>query len=172
MMRTVNWRHTDWGARNFVFSVGETIIGHLSFYSSWNFNAVFTDQNVRIKFSQKNFWNRDVMISQAEQKIGEVTFSLFGNQLLTLETGERFTLSTNVWGRNVTWKNQHGEVIVQYRQATMSSMGKGVINLVDSLPGETEKLLMSCGLFVRQLILKRVALVVAMFIPIIAASNR
>jgi len=51
-------------------------------------------------------------------------------------------------------------------------MGKGVIKLKDSLTLETERLLISSGLFIRQYIHKRAAVIVAIAIPIIAASNR
>ena len=61
---------------------------------------------------------------------------------------------------------------MKYEQATMSSMGKGVIRLKDSLTLDTEKLLMSSGLFMRQLMHKRGALAIAVMIPVMAASNR
>ncbi len=171
-MKTLNWKHTDWNSRNFIFSIGNEIIGKLTFYSSWNYNAVYIDKETKLKFSQKSFWDRNVVITKDGKKIGEIDFRLFGNQTLMLATGERFMLSTNVWGRNVNWKNQKGETIIKYQQATMSSMGKGVVKLVDSLTNETEKLLISSGLFVRQLILKRVSVAAAIGIPIIVASNR
>lgn len=53
----------------------------------------------------------------------------------------------------------------------MSSMGKGKIDITDSLTIEIEKILISSGLFVRQLILKRVTLTIAIVVPILAASR-
>jgi hypothetical protein len=171
-MKTLNWRHTDWNARNFVFSLGQEVVGQLAFYSSWNFNAVYTDKDTRLTFSQKGILNRNVSITKDGNPVGEIDFSLFVDQTLKLTTGELFTLSTNVWGRDVNWKTKDGEVVVKYQQATLNSMGKGVVSVEDSLTDETAKVLVSSGLFVRQLIRKRVALTVVCMIPIIAASNR
>lgn len=171
-MKTLNWRHTDWSARNFIFSIGQEIIGQLTFNSSWNFNAVYTDKETKLKFAQKSFWDRDVLITTDGKAIGEIDFRLFGTQTLKLETGERFTLSSNFWGQEVNWKNEKGETIIKYQQATMSSMGKGLISLKDSLTFETEKLLISSGLFARQAMHKRIVLMIVIMIPVLAASRR
>lgn len=168
-MKSINWKSTDWSGRKFIFSIGKEIIGKLNFYSSWNLNAVYTDKDTKLKFSQKGFWNRNVLITKEGKVVGEVKFRFFGNQTLKLATGERFTLSTNAWGGDVHWKTQDGQTIIKYKQATMSSMGKGVISLAESLTNDTEKLLVSSGLFTRQLIHKRVAFVIAIAIPIVLA---
>jgi hypothetical protein len=170
-MKTLNWRHTDWSARNFVFFLGQEIVGQLTFQSSWNFNAIYTDSKTRLKFTQKSFWDRKVSITLDDKEIGEMDSGLFSKQTLKLTTGEKFELASNFWGRDVTWKNTNGEAIAKYQQATMSSMGKGKIDIADSLSTEIEKVLISSGLFVRQLILKRVALTVAIVVPILAASR-
>jgi len=170
-MKTLNWRHTDWSARHFIFSVGEEIIGQLTFYSSWNFNAEYTDKETKLRFSQKGVWNSNVLITREEERIGEIESGFFKHPTLRLTTGEKFILSANVWGRDVSWKSEKGETIINYEQATWSSMGKGRINLTDSLSPETEKLLISSGLYIRKFIHKRAAVVVAMAIPILAASN-
>jgi len=171
-MKTLNWRHTGWNARNFIFSIGQEIIGQLTFNSYWNFNAVYTDKDMNLKFNQKSFWDRDAVITKDGVAIGEINFGLFATQTLKLVTGERFTLSTSFWEQEVFWKNEKGETIVKYQQATMSSMGKGLISLKDSLTIETEKLLISSGLFARQIRHKRAALIVVIMIPILAASRR
>ncbi|MGE0772874.1 MAG: hypothetical protein AB7K37_14255 [Cyclobacteriaceae bacterium] len=171
-MKTLNWKHTDWSARNFIFSIGQEIVGQLTFYSAWNYNAVYTDKETKLTFVQKSAWNRNVVIKREGETIGEIDFQFFGNQTLKLASGACFTLSTNAWGRNVQWKASDGQTVVKYQQATLSSMGKGVISLADSLALDTEKLLICSGLFVRQLIHKRVALTVAILVPIIAASSR
>lgn len=171
-MKTLNWRRTDWTARKFIFSIGQEILGELTFYSNWNLNAVYTDKEAKLKFAQKSFWNRNVLITKDEKQVGEIDFRVFRNQTLKLVTGERFILSTNVWGRNVNWQTETGETIVKYEYAPMSSMGKGLIILKDSLTIETEKLLISSGLFIKQLLVKQVALTVVIFVPIVAASNR
>lgn len=168
-MRTLNWRHTDWNARNFVFFLGQEIIGQLTFNSHWSFNAVYLDAETRLKFTQKGFWSRKVSIDKEGKKIGEIDNGFLGKQLLTLTNGERYELVSNFWLRNVTWKNANGSTIVKYRQATMASMGKGIVELTDSGKSEIEKLLVASGLFVRQLILKRAALTALIFLPILAA---
>jgi hypothetical protein len=170
-MKTLNWRHTDWNARTFVFSLGKEIIGQLKFHSPWSFNAVYTDKETKLKFSQKNSWYGKIRITRDQKPVGEIDSGLFGKQILKLATGEKYELVSNFWGRDVQWKNSKGEMIINYKQATMSSMGKGTISLADSLTIELEKLLVSSGLFVRQLVIKRVAVLVAIFVPILAASR-
>ena len=171
-MKTLNWRHTDWNARNFIFLIGEEIIGQLTFNSSWNFNAVYTDKETRLKFSQKNFWDKDVLITKDGKSIGEINFRLFVIQTLILGTGERFILSTSFWEQEVYWKTEKGDTVIKYKQATMSSMGKGLISLNDPLTIETEKLLVSSGLFARQARHKRIVLFMIFMIPILAASRQ
>ncbi len=171
-MKTLNWRHTDWNARNFIFSIGQEIIGQLTFNSYWNFNAAYTDKDTNLKFSQKSFWDRDAIISKDGETVGEINFGLFATQTLKLVTGERFTLSTSFWEQEAYWKTENGETIIKYQQATMSSMGKGLISLNDSLTIDKEKLLISGGLFARQVRHKRIVLFIAIMIPILAASRR
>ena len=171
-MKTLNWRHTDWNARNFIFSIGQEIIGQLTFSSYTNFNAVYTDKETNLKFTQKSFWDRDAIVTKDGEKVGEINFGLFATQTLKLVTGQKFTLSTSFWEHEVYWKNEEGETIIKFQQATMSSMGKGLISFEDSLTIEQEKLLISSGLFARQLRHKRLILTAAIVIPIIAASRR
>ena len=171
-MRTLNWRHTDWNARNFIFSIGQETIGQLTFHSSWNFNAVYTDKETRLKFSQKSFWDKDVLITKDGKAVGEINFRLFGTQTLRLVTGGSFTLSTSFWEQEAYWRTEKGDTIIKYQQATMSSMGKGLISLNDPLTIETEKLLVSSGLFARQARHKRIVLFMVFMIPILAASRQ
>lgn len=170
-MKTLNWRHTDWNGRNFIFSIGQEIIGQLTFNNFWNFNAVYTDKETKLKFSQKNFWDRGVIITKDGNTVGELDFGLFGVQTLKLVTGEKFTLSTSFWEQEVYWKTENGDTIIKYQQATMSSMGKGLVSLNDSLTIEAEKLLISCGLFARQARHKRTILFITIIVPILAASR-
>jgi len=171
-MKTLNWRHTDWNARNFIFSIGQEIIGQLTFGSYWNFNAVYTDKETNLKFTQKSFWDRDAIITKDGETVGEINFGLFATQTLKLATGEKFTLSTSFWEQEVYWKTDNGETIVKYQQATMSSMGKGLISLNDTLTIDKEKLLISGGLFARQVRHKRLILTAAIIAPIVAATKR
>lgn len=170
-MKTLNWKRTDWTARNFIFTLGQEIIGQLTFYSSWNFNAVYTDKESKLKFTQKGFWNKEVVITKNEDKIGIIESGFFKHPTLKLKTGEIFTLSSNVWGRDVRWEKNIGEIVIKYEQTTFSAMGKGLIKIKDSLDIEIEKLLISSGLYIRQYIHKRAAVTIAIAIPIIVASN-
>ncbi len=171
-MKTINWRHTDWVGRNFIFSIGQEIIGQLTFNSVWNFNAVYTDKETNLKFTRKNFWGKDVQITKDGIPIGEISFGLFAVQTLKLLTGEKFTLSTSFWEQEVYWKNEKGDTIIKYQQATMSSMGKGLISLSDSLSVEMQRLLISSGLFTRHLRHKRIVLMIIVLLPIMSAARR
>lgn len=171
-MKTLNWKRTDWNGRSFIVSIGQEVIGQLTFNNTWNFNATYTDKHTQLKFAQKSFWDRDVSITEDGKMIGEIHSGLLGEKTLQLVTGEKFVISTSFWEQEVYWKTEKGETIVKYQQATMSSMGKGLISLNDSLTIETEKLLISSGLFIRQSTRKRVARTMAIMIPIIAASSQ
>ncbi len=171
-MKTLNWRHTDWNARNFIFSIGQEILGQLTFNSYWNFNAVYTDKQTNLEFTQKSFWDRDTIITKDGETVGEINFGLFATQTLKLVTGEKFTLSTSFWEQEAYWKTEKEDTIIKYQQATMSSMGKGLISLQDSMTFETEKLLISSGLYARQARHKRTILLIAIMIPLLAASRR
>jgi len=171
-MKKLNWRRTDWTARNFIFSSGQDSIGQLTFNSLWNFNAEYNDKETRIKFAPKSFWDRNVLITKDGITLGEIHIGLFGQQILKLVSGEKFIIATSFWEQEVYWKTEQGETIITYRQATMSSMEKGWISLMDSLTHETEKLLISSGLFIRQLTRKRIARTVVLILPIIAAASR
>ena len=171
-MKTLNWRHTDWNARNFIFLIGQEIVGQLTFSSYWNFNALYTDKETNLKFAQKSFWDRDAIITKDGETVGEISFGLFATQTLKLATGEKFILSTSFWEHEVYWKTDKGDIIIKYQQATMSSMGKGLISLKDSLTVEMEKLLISSGLFARQVKHRRVVLIMVIMIPILTATRR
>jgi hypothetical protein len=170
-MKTLNWRHTGWNARNFLFTIGQEITGQLTFNSFWNFHAVYTDKETNLKFSQKGFWDRGVLITKDGKTLGEIDFGLFGKQTLKLVTGERFNLSTSFWEQETLWKNEKGDIIVKYQQATMSSLGKGLISLNETLTIETEKLLVSGGLFIRKVMQKRRSLIVVIVILLSGASR-
>jgi hypothetical protein len=169
-MKILTWRHTDWNARNFVLSVGQEIIGQLTFNNFWNFNAVYVEKETKLTFLQKSFWDRGTLVIKDGKAVGEIDSGLFGLQSLKLTTGERFTLSCNFWGQEVYWKNEQGEIIIKYQIATMSSMGRGTISLDSSLTAETEKLLVCSGIFARQLKRKGAAFMI-MMIMILAASS-
>jgi hypothetical protein len=169
-MKTLNWKRTDWNARNFILLVGQEIIGHLTFNNFWDFNAEYIEKETKLKFLKKSFWDRDVLITKDGKVVGEIDFGLFRPTSLKLTTGERFTLSSDFWEQEVYWKNEQGETIIKYQQATMSSMGKGTISLNDSLIVEIEKLLICSGIFARQIRRKRAAFIV-IIIPILAASS-
>lgn len=170
-MKTINWRHTDWFARRFVLTMGAEIIGRLTFYSAWHFNALYTEEETELKFAQKSFWDRDIAITKDGKTVAEIRSSFFGEHTLKLNTGEKYILSTSFWEQEVYWKTERGETVVKYQQATMSSTGKGLISLSDSLPVETTKLLVSSGLFARQVAHKRRAVTIAILVPILAAAS-
>lgn len=170
-MRTLNWRHTGWSARTFAFTIGQELIGQLTLNYSWNLKGSYTDPEANITFAQKSFLDADVLVTKDGKTIGEITSHWFGIHTLTLATGERYRLSTSLWEQEAYWRTEAGETVIKYQQATMSSMGKGVISLTDKLTPETEKILISSGLFARKAVHRRIQRTVAVFIPILAASR-
>ncbi len=170
-MKTLNWRHTDWSARKFIFFSGQEIIGELNFNSAWNFNGTYVDSGSEFQFRENadRIWKRRVFITRNGQLVGSLHYQLFRDPQLQLATGETFILPSNFFGRNVQWTNSKNEAIVKYEQASMTSMGKGTITLTTPLPAETEKVLIIAGLYIRQLILKKTSLLLIVLIPIFAS---
>jgi len=152
-----------------MFLMDQATIGELSFYGSWHFNAVYTDRETHLKFARKSFWDNDIRITQGGQIMGTLHKLFFGQQVLTLPSGERFTLSTSFWEQEVYWRNENGNTVIRYQQATMSSMGKGSISVQDTLPMDTQRVLMAGGLFARHLRRKKASLLVAFFFPMMIA---
>lgn len=170
-MKILTWKHTDWFARNFQLAIEDQTIGQLSFTNSWNINALYSDNQINLEFAQKSFWDRDVLVTKAGETLGEISSGLFGTSSLKLANKEKYSLSTSFWEQEVFWKTPQGETIIKYQQATMSSMAKGVISVNKELPLDTEKLLISSGLFIRQLARKRAAVVAVICLMIVAAAN-
>jgi hypothetical protein len=171
-MKTLSWKHTDWFGKTFIFFMGQEMIGQLTFQDFFNFRAAYTNRETNFNFATKSFWDRDVVISKDGKAIGEIQHGLFGEQRLKLTSGEKFVLSTSFWEQEAYWKNERGQTIIRYRQAAMSAMGKGVISLDATLTEETESLLISSGLFARQMRRKRVTFVVLVTIPVLAVLRQ
>jgi hypothetical protein len=171
-MKTLTWQHTDWFEKHFIFKMEQQVIGQLIIDSSWNINAEYTDKETKLIFAQKSFWNRDVLITREGKMIGEIHIGLFGEQTLYVVTGEKFFLSTSLWEQEAYWKTEKGETVIKFQQMFMSSVGKGMINSQNTLTIEMEKLLISSGVFIRQLKRKQTAAIVAVMIPIIASASR
>lgn len=171
-MTALHWKQTDWFAQHFIFSVEQDMIGKLDFYSAWNFNAVYEDKDTHLKFTRKNFWNANILITQDEALIGEIDFGFFGSESLILASGETYKLSSNLWGGDAKWKTESGEAIVTFKPSSWISMRKGIIKPVAYLPYDTAKLLMSSGVFMRLLRQKLLALTLGILIPVIVGSNQ
>lgn len=171
-MKMINWKRTNWTARKFIFSIEQAQVGQLTFNHTWKFDANFTDHQTQLKFTQKSFWDRDVLIKKDGKRVGELQSGLFGEQKLKLATGEIFFISTSFWGQEAYWKTIEGETIITYKQAAMSSLENGLIKLNASLTSDIEKLLISTGLFARLVSRKRIAQTVAVMIPILTAASQ
>jgi hypothetical protein len=48
-IKTLDLKRTDWNARNFIISIGQELIGQLSFNSIWNLDAIYTDKHTQLK---------------------------------------------------------------------------------------------------------------------------
>ena len=171
-MRTLNWNNTGWFEKNFTFTKEQQVVGQLSFSNVWSFNATYSDEHTQLNFAQKSFWDRDVLVTKHGETIGEINNGVFGEKTLKLVTGERFFMSTSLWEQEVYWKTEKGETIIQYQQALMSSMKKGSISFKESLPIDTEALLISSGLFIRKMTRRRRMRTMIVMILAITAGNQ
>lgn len=171
-MKSIQWRHTDWSARRFVFQAGQELIGQLVFANNWNFDATYSSSDSRLTFTEKGFWDRKVHITRDGVEVALLTNTLFGKALLQLHSGEVYQLKSNFLGRNIQWLNSQDEVVIQYKQATLSTMGKGTVQFHQTLSNATEQLLLSSGLYMPRLVVKRMMTVMVCCIPIMAAASR
>lgn len=170
-MRTINWRHTDWGARNFVLSMGEQVMGSLSIGTSWIFKGSYTDHSTNLKFAQRSFWDRDMVITNGNEKVGEISSSILGRHRLLTSAGRAYFLSTSLFEQEAYWKTESGQTLITYQQATMSSLGKGTIKMAESLSVEEQTLLIASGIFARKAEHRR-RVWVAVFMLFIASAAR
>lgn len=158
-MKTLNWVRTGWTASDFVLSLGQDIIGQLTFSPALNSKAVYADNNLRLKFIQSFFGSGTISITQDEKPIGEIVTRVFGGTTLELITGEKYKLGSNFWGFNFYWENASGERIMRYESTALS---KGTIEVYGMMTKEMEILLSSSGLFVKQSRQKRILLTIGL----------
>jgi hypothetical protein len=171
-MNTLQWRHTDWTAKSFVFSIGEKIIGQLTFAGSLTFSATYNSNKNKLKFSEKDFWGKEVSIEKDGNVVALFSHNIFGNQTLTLKNGDKFSLTSDFWGSNAKWQNLKGDTIVTYSAATMSTMGKGTIHISENMDEEIEEILFSGGLFIKQYIIRKFILISAILSPLTIMISR
>lgn len=151
---TLTWKSGDWIGRE----AGNDVAGLLTF-NNWNSKATYADGRLTLSFAQKGFWNTTILVKLSQTIIGEVTRPFSGKTTLRFVTGEQYNLVSNFWGTKVRWTNGDGETLVEYHQATMSSMGKGTIVFDETLSPETRTVLAVTGVFMRQLVSKTAALI-------------
>jgi hypothetical protein len=171
-MNTLQWRHTDWTGRNFIFWLNEKVIGELTFKSSWDLNAVYQSQQAQLKFIVTGFWKNRILIMRGNEKLGEIKNGFSGKQTLTLVNGKSYVLTSGFWGRSAQWSNLNGEILIKYTTASIRSMGKGTIIVSHNLAADEKELLVSTGLFARQMLLKMAVMVLIIMIPAMSAASR
>lgn len=156
-MNTIQWKNLDfWKTRRFAFWLNNKVVGELNFTSFWNHSAIYSYQNTSLKFSETGLWKQKIAVQQNNTVIALIEKEFFGDYILQMRSGHRFKLVSNIFGKNVRWINQKGEVVMKYYQApTISSMGKGSIHFDTSLNDLAQNILTSSGIFTRLLLAKR-----------------
>jgi hypothetical protein len=171
-MNTMQWRHTDWVGRNFIFWLNEKVVGQLTFKNSWNLNAIYRSEQNQLKFVVSGFWKTKVKVFKNDDLIGEIETHFYGKQTLKLSNGKSYSLTSGFWGRNTQWADSKGETLIKYTTAYLRSMGKGTITISDKLAPDEKDLLVSSGLFARQLFLKMAAVVVIVMASALSTTPR
>jgi hypothetical protein len=145
-METITWKNSDLSGKRFDFETNTESLGTLTVLSELSSNALFTTDNDRLQFSRIGFWGNKVLIKKNGQLIGEIKNRLLGQTFIELNNGNKFRLSSNLFGRNLKLLGVKGEPIVEYKMATLSSMRKGFIKVGDSLTKDDKEILLSAGL--------------------------
>jgi hypothetical protein len=145
-METITWKNSDLSGKRFDFETNTESLGTLTVLSELSSNALFTTDNDRIQFGRIGFWYNKVLIKKNGQLIGEIKNRLLGQTFIELNSGNKFRLSSNLFGRNLKLLGVKGEPIVEYKMATLSSMRKGFIKVGDSLTKDDKEILLSAGL--------------------------
>jgi len=165
-MKTLNLKSTSWTARNFIFGLGQEIIGRLSFQSGFRYKASYEEKNLSYQFASPSFWGSSIDVLSSGKKIATLKQKWF-KDYITLATGETFTFRSSFGGRKQWWATAQGKEIVQFTSPTFNSLGRSTITIDDDLSTDTSTLLMSSGIVVRQLRVQRVLLFVVL-IPVIS----
>lgn len=171
-MKTFTWQRLNWFATRFLVRMEQHPVGQLLFTSSWNWDAEYTEQDTTLRFVQPSAWSNEVLVTQDGQPVGGIRFRLFGEQTLQLASGEYFVLSTSPWQQEVYWKTPSGETLLTYQQATWSARSTGIISSPNALSAELERLLLSSGIYMRQLSQMRTALLILILLPLLSTANR
>jgi len=160
---TFDWTLKDLTARNFLIAFNKEPVGQLSFNDMWTFNASYETGSSAIRFVETGFFRQRVSVKSQQREIGKLDLNVFGTTTLQLEGGKIFTLTTNFFGRNMKWKNDQGDIVVELNQPTLRDLGRGTILTDAKLDKEVTDLLSASGLYISNLTSKRIA----RFIPIL-----
>ena len=145
-METITWKNSDLSGKRFDFATNTELLGTLTVLSELSSNALFTTDNDRLQYNRIGFWDNKILIKKNGQMIGEIKNRLLGQTYIELKNGNKFRLSSNLFGRNLKLLGVKGEPIVEYKMATLSSMRKGFIKVDDTLTQDDKEILLSAGL--------------------------
>lgn len=169
-MKSLQWRHTDWTARKYVFQSGLDTIGKLVL-GYWDSSAVYLTAESRMAFSEESFWRNTIHVKRDNVQVAVIKYEVFGPYALQLHSGEVYYLKRDFVGRNTKWENEEGAAIASYQPATFSSGGKGTLNFTQSVAEETEHLLAGSGLYLSVLFQRRILpAVIAAFILVVMSG--
>jgi hypothetical protein len=102
-METITWKNSDLSGKRFDFETNTELLGTLTVLSELSSNALFTTDNDRLQFSRVGFLDNKVLIKKNGQLIGEIKNRLLGQTYIELKNGNKFRLSSNLFGRNLKW---------------------------------------------------------------------
>ena len=160
---TFDWRLKDMTARTFLIGFNKEPVGQLSFNDMWTFNASYETGSSAIRFVETGFFRQRLSVKRQQKEIGTIDLKFFGTTTFTLEDRRVFTLTTNIFGRNMKWKNAQGDIVVELNQPTLRDLGRGTILTDARLDKEATDLLSASGLYISNLTSKRIG----RFIPIL-----
>jgi hypothetical protein len=156
-MNTLEWKSLHWSGKTLLINQNEVAVGRLTFNNSWYSNAEYNSRQRKTKFIQKNFLSQSVKVMLGEILVGEIKLSVFGNQVLTLKSGEEYRLCSDFLGRSIRWIDSSGQLLIKYNQPTMTSFTRGTIETITELPDDQKDILLSSGLFIKTLVVLKAA---------------
>jgi len=163
MAKFINWK-SNWFNSNFELFVDGLQQGAITF-STWKSDAEATFENDQYLFKNIGVWQSKthVIDRNTNEVMAIITYDSWKSKaIISLTSGEQYE-----WKSTSFWKSQF--VISNNKDAniTYSSSSKS-----GSISSDTDNaLLITAGLFIKQIYNKRAAAMMACFMPIIVAST-
>ena len=157
----ITWRNTDTSGRRFNIEASDLVLGELTLFGPFLSNAHYYTSQGGIRFNKNgDTWSRRMVLEKNGETVGALVFRIYKSPSLVFKNGNYFTLDSNLFGRNLRWKNKMGDSVVSYTDPTLQSMGRGSISVSGNLTREEVDALISTGIVARNYFIHKLSITV------------